>query len=118
MTCCDFARQRGPTRTGGDFSARNATGPRQLDGWDEFIGKQWQSVNVLLQARNARPVAGAGCTMAMWRENNVDITNALSAHQNAEADKDVRESVRKEERKRNDRIFHRTNLDICRRVLS
>lgn len=60
-------------------------------------GEQWQSVNVLLQARNV-PACQAQDTMAMWRENNVDIVECVKCgHQMREADKDVREHVRKEE---------------------
>ncbi len=52
-----------------------------------------------------RFIAGAKCpacqaqdTMAMWRENNVDIVECVKCgHQMREADKDVREHVRKEE---------------------
>lgn len=60
-------------------------------------GEQWQSVNVLLQARKC-PACQAQDTMAMWRENNVDIVECVKCgHQMREADKDVREHVRKEE---------------------
>ncbi|EBG5953864.1 YheV family putative metal-binding protein, partial [Salmonella enterica subsp. enterica] len=44
------------------------------------------------------PACQAQDTMAMWRENNVDIVECVKCgHQMREADKDVREHVRKEE---------------------
>lgn len=67
-----------------------------------------------------RFIAGAKCpacqaqdTMAMWRENNVDIVECVKCgHQMREADKDVREHVRK--RRASDRDFS-SGLAICRR---
>ena len=52
-----------------------------------------------------RFIAGAKCpacqvqdSLAMWRENNVDIVECVKCgHQMREADKEVREHVRKEE---------------------
>lgn len=52
-----------------------------------------------------RFIAGAKCpgcqaqdTLAMWRENNVDIVECVKCgHQMREADKQVKEHIRKEE---------------------
>ena len=52
-----------------------------------------------------RFIAGAKCptcqaqdTLAMWRENNIDVGECVKCgHQMREADKEAREHVRKEE---------------------
>ena len=68
---------------------------RQLDGWDEFEK----------MAIRKRFIAGAKCpacqaqdSMAMWRENNIDIVECVKCgHQMREADKEARDHVRKDE---------------------
>lgn len=52
-----------------------------------------------------RFIAGAACphcqkkdTLAMWRENNVDVVECVKCgHQMREADKEVRDELRKQE---------------------
>lgn len=57
----------------------------------------WLCVNVLSPVRNARRAVPVD-SLAMWRENNVDIVECVKCgHQMREADKEVREHVRKEE---------------------
>ncbi len=110
----DFARQRvARTRTGGDFQREmQQNGASWMAGMNLSRGKTMATVNVLLQARNVRPVR----RRIQWRcgvGTQVDIVECVKCgHQMREADKDVRSMFAK--KKASDRDFS-SGLAICRR---